>query len=155
NRTTRLASSRRELEHIKRAAAAWLWNVLEHRARDGAEHAEAGRGGDVFLAARSVGDRKSLHRGAETRLPEEVGGLDVGRPVVAIETAHDRHPASRRQHAGQEEWPLPITPDLLHRLHVVRRELRDFPVGGRHLERAHLGAESAAPLDHLYLLYRQ
>ena len=72
-----------------------------------------------------------------------LAGSHVEGAEVAIEIADERDAAGGRQHRRQERRALLVAPDLVHRPHVVGRELADLAVGARHLEEAAIGLRPA------------
>src|SRR5437867_4023591 len=106
----------------------------DHRDIARTSAAEAGRDRDVLMAARAERNRKTLHRGAEARLPEHLASSHVMRTKVAIEISDEGQAARRGQHPRQIGGALLVAPDLLQSLDVVGGQLADVAVAAGHFE---------------------
>src|SRR5437867_2718148 len=98
--------------------------------------AVAARDADVLLAVDAEGDRESLHRRRQPRLPQYRAGLDVEGAEPAIEIAREDDPARGRNGGCHERRALLVRPHLLHRPDVERGQLADVTVRARQLEEA-------------------
>src|SRR5436190_6946298 len=168
-RRPRSASSRRWRIRMRQQVEAWLYlSSALFLFRQGEHIQGLAGGGDADFrrqrrwyepraaAAKPGGDRdvlpsvdrerngEALHRGGQTRGPEDPAGVDVHRLEGAIEIADERHAAGGGEHGGEERRALLQRPLLGQRVHVERGQPADVAVGARHLVEAAVGAHGTA-----------
>ena len=84
------------------------------------------------LPSDAVGHGEALHGCAQARFPQHLARLHVENVHAAIDVPDQHPPARGGQRRREERRVLLVLPHLVHRLHVVRRQLADVAVGAGH-----------------------
>src|SRR5206468_2846931 len=110
-----------EREYVERVATGGMAHVSRDGAGDlaGTSAAQTCRHGNVLVASHAEGDGEALHRGSQTRLPEDSSGFYINGFEDAVEVAYEGYAAGCREYGGQEGGALRQLPVFFHGFYIV------------------------------------